>query len=118
LIEKYIMHKVKSPVNIICADAEVFLENTDDTYNLICMDVFVDDAIPDKFLTHSFVELLKNRLAPSGILIFNCPAFNKNSKKSSLNFYDEVFHTLFSSAVNLNIHKNFMLLNDNHLLRH
>ena len=117
LAEKYILHKVDMNVEVVAADAGIFVEMTDQQYDLICMDVFIDDEIPDRFLLQSFCESLSECLSEDGFVIYNAPAFDKTVARASKKFFNEVFLKVFPQGRLLRIHRNHMLLSHDRLLR-
>ena len=81
------------------------------------MDIFIDDWIPDEFLSVEFCEDLKSILSEQGVVIYNTPAFNKKSMTNSQRFFNDKFKKAFSDAQLVDVHKNYMLLSHSHLLR-
>lgn len=117
LAEKYILHKVDADIEVIAADALIFMQMTQWEYDMICMDIFIDDEIPEVFMSKDFCSLLKGAVENSGIIIFNTPAFDKKVAKESTLFFNKMFKDVFPKARILKIHKNHMLLSSDHLLR-
>lgn len=56
---------------IIHSDAFHFVMNTEDTFDLIIIDLFIDNKVPDKFLLLDFWREVINRINPNGSVIFN-----------------------------------------------
>jgi spermidine synthase len=56
---------------IVCDDAFHFVKTNSQDYELIIVDLFLDDQIPVQFLHLDFWELLILRLSPRAELIFN-----------------------------------------------
>ena len=71
LYEKYQADQINSRVQIVIADAFAFLQTTDEQFDLICMDVFLDDIIPEEMQSTDFLVALKNRLTDKGVLLYN-----------------------------------------------
>ena len=117
LAEKYVLSKLNAKVQTICSSGEAFCQNTLDKYDLVCMDIFIDDWIPDGCLTLPFCQSLKSLLNERGLVIFNTPAFDKKSARNSKLFFKNRFLRVFKDAHLLDVHKNYMLLSDKHLLR-
>jgi len=59
LANKYVLHELQSPIEVHVADAGNFVEIHKGTYDLLTMDVFVDDKIPNKFRTEIFFDKLR-----------------------------------------------------------
>lgn len=62
---------------VIKADAGQFLQQEQRKFNLIIVDLFIDDQIPDPFLKVKFWQLICDRMATKGQLLFNL-GFGKN----------------------------------------
>ncbi len=59
------------PYQVLIGDAADLLPTLSDTYEGIFVDAFVEDEVPPTLLCDSFVNALKLRLSPQGILIWN-----------------------------------------------
>lgn len=57
--------------SIACADAYDFVKLNKRKYDLIIVDLFIDNTIPEKFLTLKFWNRLLNLLNEGGDIIFN-----------------------------------------------
>lgn len=58
-------------VHIEELDAELYVENCNDFFDLIVIDIFVNDKVPDKFYKERFLKLVKGLLNPKALLVFN-----------------------------------------------
>lgn len=56
---------------IICADAWDFIQNDTGYYDLIIVDLFIDNVVPIKFLRNEFWRWILDRLNGNGEIIFN-----------------------------------------------
>lgn len=110
LASKYVLDDLKSEIQVYTTDAFSFLCMNESRYDLICMDVFVDDSIPDDLQTEEFTEMLKDALAPGGVLIYNRLAFTPEDKATTENYF-EVFRTVFPEARIFETGGNRMLIN-------
>jgi len=81
------------------------------------MDIFIDDWIPEEFLSEEFNKSLKSMLPENGLIIYNTPAFNKESALKSRQFFENQFQKIFQKGKLMDVHKNYMLLSDTHLLK-
>ncbi len=116
LAEKHILKHLEVDIQIVQSDGHTFPQVTSEKYDLICMDIFIDDWIPKDFLTNDFCNSLKSILAERGTVIYNTPAFNKRSANSSRRFYKNKFKSIFQKAKLIDVHKNYMLISDSDLL--
>jgi len=116
LAEQYIFREMDIDLEIICANGISYVHYTGKKYDLICMDIYIDDWIPEEFVTAEFCESLKNLLTADGLIIFNCPAFNKFNVTSSQKYFDDIFKITFPKGIIKPVHKNYMLLSSPDLL--
>ena len=104
---------VQSNDDILYFDGYIVQSN--DKFDIICMDVFVDDEIPDRLFSIDFLELLKERLNPSGVLLYNCLARSKADIDLAQRFlYDEFVH-VFPNGGYLDVKGNWMLVSNEEL---
>lgn len=112
LAGKYALPDIQSPIEMICADAAVYVDQEPATYDLICMDVFLDDVVPDVFEQEVFLTGLKNMLNPNGLLLFNRLAATKKDKQESRRFFEDHFLPVFPHGTYLEAGGNYILMND------
>ncbi len=110
LANKYTLSEIQAPINYICTDAANFVQICQDKFDLICMDVFKDDFIPEEFETLEYLETLKDLLNPNGMLLYNRLASFKKDIEASQKFKEEKFLQVFPNAYHLNVKGNWMLV--------
>ena len=110
LASKYVLDELKSEVQIVGADAATFLQLDDTIYDMICMDVFQDDSIPEIFEEEDFLEMLKESLTKDGLLIYNRLYLTDNDKNLTDTFFIEKFKKIFPNATTIISGGNKMLL--------
>jgi spermidine synthase len=111
LASKYVLDDLKSEVQIYNTDAYAFMSLNESKYDLICMDVFVDDKIPEELESEDFLELLRDALTKEGILIYNRLSYPAIDKGATNTFYEQVFKQLFPRAKSYETGGNLMLFN-------
>lgn len=104
--------KILSPINTVIGDAISYMSRSDDIYDLICIDLFIDDVMPEESQRLSFLDDIKRGLSPDGLVIANTLAFTEEHKSRSKKFFDEVFKEVFPKGVLIKTHVNYMLVND------
>jgi spermidine synthase len=67
-LEKY------QPYVLFEMDAFHYLQNCNKYYQLIVVDLFIGNKIPEKFISPAFVQILENHLQQGGKIIFNTMA--------------------------------------------
>ncbi|MEM6378295.1 MAG: fused MFS/spermidine synthase [Bacteroidota bacterium] len=116
LAHHYVLKDLKMAINAICTDARLFLQMDSQGYDLICMDVFQDDQIPEDFLGRSFLEQIQARLNPDGIFLFNHLALTKKDKKLATDYFTNVFRPFFPNATYIDADSNYVFLNHSRFL--
>lgn len=59
-------------LRVYTQDARRFVQTSTDTYDIIIFDCYFDDALPFHLTTQEFLREVKARLAPGGVLAYNC----------------------------------------------
>ena len=116
LANKYAIPGLSSGIELVCADALTYVEQSTWKYDMITVDLFQDDLIPEQFEKTVFLENIKNMLAPFGILLYNRLSHNNNDIKQSRSFYESVFKKVFENGTYLEVNDNWMLLNRKDIL--
>lgn len=80
-----------SQMVVYTGDGRAFIENAPPaSYDLIVLDAFSDDAIPFALTTWQFLEAVRSRMAPGGVVVSNLWTGNPQYD-SMLATYDSVF---------------------------
>ena len=111
LAKKYVLPEMKSSIDLICADAYKFVMNSKEKFDLITMDIFLDDIVPSEFEREEFLTKLKAMLTGEGVLLYNRLSSHKEEKKATKNFFDKTFLPAFPQSTYLDVDGNWMLLN-------
>lgn len=117
LASKYTLPQIQSSLEVICADACSYVQYTESTFDLIAMDVFVDDVVPPDFEEDAFLEALAACLNPGGLLMYNRLALTDADKERSIAFFEGPFKRQFPQATYFDVKGNYMLLSNTHLNR-
>lgn len=110
LAKKYVTQDLLAKIDIYCADAHDFVLQTTDKYDLIAMDVFIDQYIPNKFRTPRFLRKLKKCLHKQGYLLYNTLNLDETATKFNTNFFQNRFQKIFVKSSVLQISANQMLI--------
>ncbi len=94
--EKYFLGQTLTDnKKFVVQDASQFLKNTDENYDLIILDVYSNSyQIPEGLITAEFMERIKARIAPDGIIIMNM-IVSVSFKDKYSQVFDNTFHTVF-----------------------
>ncbi|MBK7428304.1 MAG: hypothetical protein IPI60_15435 [Saprospiraceae bacterium] len=112
LASKYTIPRMKSSIQIICRDAASHVMEDEDEYDIICIDVFLDDVIPDSISEIKFLLNIKCLLSPDGIVIFNRLNRERDEKNHIQKYIDQVFSSVFPDYGSIQVEGNCMLFSD------
>lgn len=109
LASKYTLPRLSSAVEIITADAGVFVEVTRQKFDLIAVDIFEDDRTPEQFATVEFLHTCARRLNPGGLLLYNCLYNTPQNVRRTDRFFNEIFLKAFPDGWKIDTGGNWML---------
>jgi spermidine synthase len=73
--------KNDNQLTTIHQEAFTYLQTCTKNYDLIVVDIFVDQWVPNEFYTSEFWNVLQTRLTQNGHFIFNASIFGQNEKE-------------------------------------
>jgi SAM-dependent methyltransferase len=111
LANTYGVRDMKSSMDFQVMDAYTYAAFSEEKFDMICMDVFLDDIVPTELEQDDFLINLRDMLTPNGILLFNKLAFHKKDKKEAEAFFKNHFKRIFDDGVCLDVNGNYILLN-------
>ncbi len=117
LANTYVVPDIQSGIEFQLSDAATFAAFSKKKYDMICMDVFLDDEVPTELEHEDFLVNLKKMLTPNGILLFNKLSYSKKDKKNSDAFFNNHFKRIFTEGVFLDVKGNYILLNRGDILK-
>jgi spermidine synthase len=111
LSSKYVFPDLKSEVQVVSADAQHFVQWTSQKFDMICIDIFVDDTIPEVFLHDDFLCDIDEILCDDGIILFNHLSMTSKDKANSNAYFKHVFQKHYPEGAGLNVLGNTMMIN-------
>lgn len=111
LANRYALDKIEAPVELFIAPAQYYVQMTEKKFDLIAMDVFDDDEIPEDLQTEEYLEVLKTLLNPEGILLYNRLALSQEDLEETEAFYENTFLKVFPEGTAVDVDGNWMLCN-------
>lgn len=117
LASDYTLPKLQSPYTLITADAYAYAAQSQDQFDMIAIDVFVDDTIPAKFEESQFLENAEKMLAKDGLLLMNRLTTTDSDKEKYQSFLEETFSPIFTEAIGITVDDNTILLNHSAYLK-
>lgn len=113
LAQKYTLNDLKSPAYVYEMDAEIFVDITEEKFDLIIIDIFIDRTVPKKFESSDFLEKLKYLLYDNGIILFNRLNSDTENFLSNTKYFDKIFKTEFHDAKMFFVKNNIILTSRN-----
>ena len=110
LAAKYTFSRLESPVNIVTADAGVFLQVTEEKFDMVIVDIFEDDRTPLRFESAGFMEDCAAALNDGGLVLYNRLYNNKKNIVATERFFEDTFKSVFPDAWKLDTGGNWILL--------
>lgn len=110
LAAKYTLSRLKSPIEIITADAEVFVATTEEQYDMLIVDIFEDEITPPQFCTEEFLRACEDRISPGGLILFNrLHGENESVRMVTERFFERSFKNVFPEAWAIDTKGNWIL---------
>ena len=116
LANKYALPEIESRIEMICADAYSFVMQCHEVFDMINVDLFLDDTVPSQFEADDFLQQLQRLLKKDGILLYNRLAFTQSDVENAKDFYENNFHPNFPDGGYLEVRGNWMLVNKKDLI--
>jgi hypothetical protein len=108
---KYTLDELQSSYSIVCINALDYVKTCSQQFDLVAIDIFIDDQIPSAFESIQFLEDVKKVLSPNALLMYNQLAYNDVLLSKTELFFQRKFKSVFPEAVFLSLSGNKMLLN-------
>lgn len=92
-------------LNVVIRDAYDYMADCMNKYDLIVIDLYVDDQVPAKFQTPQFITMVAGCLKPGGKLVFNklqCTTGNQPDVETLTDYFKTVFNTVEVITVYIN----------------
>jgi len=110
LAAKYTLSRLKSSVEIVTADAEIFVQVTEEQYDMLIIDIFEDEITPPQFCTVEFLEKCAELLRPGGLLLFNrLHGEDVSIRQVTERFFERSFKSVFPEAWAIDTKGNWIL---------
>ena len=102
-------------LELICEDAYTFVQQNNNSYDLIVMDIFIDDEVPKSFHKEEFLYNLNRLLASNGILFYNIMTKNMILKSQANNLSEKmkiIFGDIIQYKIKIHCTENTVLVHD------
>ncbi len=112
MARRYLGETILNKVDLVCQDASTFVQDDSEIYDIIAVDLFINDKTPVKFREASFLQNIERLLAPNGILLYNTLTDNEEQERESQDFFQGAFLQVFENAYGYQLAGNTMLIAD------
>ena len=109
LASKFSLSRLESPMQIVHADAEIFVKTHESKYDLILVDLFIEDLVPAFFESEEGNQLIKRMLQDKGTVLINRLYRTGRDKQDTDKFYSEVFKKVFGQPDYIEVDGNRVL---------
>lgn len=116
LAEQYLLYRLHSPITTVVADAEAFVARCDERFDLIIVDLFVDDEVPTAFESPAFAKTLNELTAPGGLIVSNRLTHREGDRSATAAYERDVWRGVFPKGGYLDVGSNWMLVSDGRFL--
>lgn len=107
---KYTLSELQSPVDVVTADAEAFVQVTEELFDLLIVDIFEDELTPPQFETEEFLQICSNLLRPGGLIMFNrLHGEDQSIRHVTERFFERNFKNVFPEAWAIDTKGNWIL---------
>ncbi len=109
LASEYSLPRLHSPTEIVQANAAAFMAITDQKFDLIAVDLFIDDVTPSQFEQQDFFNRLYHSLNPSGRLYYNRYAITQELATLSESLFSQFIEPQYSVSEKIQVKTNQIL---------
>jgi len=91
LADRYTFSRLESSIEMVTADAAVFVEICEEDFDMIIIDLFEDSRMPAEFESPEFLEACTSMLRPDGLLLINRLSRTHQDRVRSDRYYENTF---------------------------
>lgn len=108
---RYAIPILSNNIKLLHTDAEDYAKTSSGLFDLIVVDIFLDDVVPDQFSKTIFLENVQKKLTKDGTLLYNRLVDTESALEATEVFYEEHFREIFPQGQYLNVGGNWILAN-------
>ncbi|HMY84108.1 MAG: fused MFS/spermidine synthase [Saprospiraceae bacterium] len=110
LFLEYSLPRMNTLIDIRESDAIIFMEQNSRKYDMIIVDLFIDDTVPDQFLEADFLMLCKVNLVKGGLVLFNWMTVTKAQTQNYKDYRDMIFNEIMDHPLEVKTKYNHILV--------
>ncbi|NND06228.1 MAG: hypothetical protein HKN87_07600 [Saprospiraceae bacterium] len=112
LAGRYTLPRIQSHIEIYCADAARFVATCEQKFDLVIVDLFLDDVTPSFLDDIEGNVLVKALVGADGFAMYNRLYRSAHDQERTEKFYEEVFKKSFDRPNRLDVGGNWILLGE------
>lgn len=98
LFRKYTLPRLNSNIEILQADAEEYIRNNHQLFDMVIIDIFIHDIIPEQFKSRVFLENCRKSMNEGATLLFNWMAITKEQQNDCYRYKKDIFDKVFANS--------------------
>jgi len=98
LAQQYEPKEILGKVDYYAVDAFDYVQYCNEQYDLIAVDLFLDNVIPDRFRSEDFLEELKSCVAKDGLILFNWLSYTEGLRQETEKYFASTFKAVYLDA--------------------
>jgi spermidine synthase len=102
--KRYFFFQETERMTVQAVDGRIFVNKTPHRYDLVVLDAYYADAIPFHLATREFLQELKQKLTPSGIVVSNVIGSVRGADSRLFRAILKTFHTEFAQTYVFPVH--------------
>lgn len=109
--KRYTLPQLNNKVDLQQNDASRFMAANQEKFDLVIVDLFLDDLIPSQFETVEFLQKISASISPNGLLLYNRLSDTSQAFSATQQFFNQQFKAVFPDGKYLDVEGNWMLAN-------
>jgi spermidine synthase len=110
LAQRYTLSRLESSVEVVIADADIYVYICEEQFDLIIVDIFEDHNTPPQFETEEFLQRCAAMMRRDGLLLYNRLYNTEGDRERTEYFYNEIFRKVFPDSRYLDTNGNWVLV--------
>ena len=102
--------RLSQKLDVIHADAEIYVQLDRKHYDFLIVDLFLDDIIPPYFESKEGLKKLKKLLNQGGMILINRLYRNASDRQKTGKFFNDKFLSVFPEGYHLDVGGNWILV--------
>jgi len=112
LAKDYSKFPARSHIKLICGDALEYVQSAKEQFDLIVVDIFIMDDVPEEFTGDDFLQRLRLLMAPGGLILYNRLYDVTKRKIATDGYFQYTFQKEFPESYGIDTNGNLVMVFD------